>query len=123
MTNNLEKHIPILSININSETKRINAVELYNYLQCEVPFKEWIEDLIKGYNDFHEYIVIKEPAVGRKDKPILVYYINLRLARTASLRAGSTLGEKASDYFKDKSGAGFFSIIKDEELNDKPVDS
>ncbi|MCP3921644.1 MAG: hypothetical protein GY756_23245 [bacterium] len=122
MTNNLEKKIPILSININSETLRVNALELHEYLQCEVPFKEWIEDLIGGFKGFHEYIVIKEPAIGRRDEPTLVYYINLRLARTASLKAGTTLGEKASDYFKEKSRSGFFSIIKDEEINDKPVD-
>ncbi|MCP4159655.1 MAG: hypothetical protein GY760_06245 [Deltaproteobacteria bacterium] len=120
MTNNLGKQIPILSININSETLRINALELHEYLQCEVPFKEWIKDLIDGFKGFHEYIVIKEPAIGRRDDPTLVYYINLRLALTASLKAGSTLGEKASNYFKDKSGPGFLSIIKDEELNDKP---
>ncbi len=109
----INKQIPILSININSETKRINALELHNYLQCEVPFKEWIEDLLEGYNGFHEYIIIKEPAIGRKDKPILVYYINLRLARTAALRAASTQGEKASEYFKKNQSGGFLNIIKD----------
>ncbi len=113
MTNNLEKELPILSISINSETLRVNALELYNFLQCEVSFKEWIEDLIKGFNGFHEYIVVKEPAVGKRDEPVLVYFINLRLARTAALKAKSTLGEKASNYFKKKSGGGFFSIIKE----------
>ncbi|MCP4161505.1 MAG: hypothetical protein GY760_15645 [Deltaproteobacteria bacterium] len=123
MTNNLEKEIPILSININSETSRVNALELYNYLQCVKPFNEWIEDLIEGYNGFHEYIVIKEPAVGKRDEPILVYYINIKLAKTASLRAGSTLGDEAYEYFKDKSGSGYLSIIKDDEHNHKPVDT
>ncbi|MCP3926439.1 MAG: hypothetical protein GY714_28085 [Desulfobacterales bacterium] len=118
----IKSQIPILSININSETSRINALELHEYLQCEVPFNEWINDLIGGFKGFDDYIIIKEPAIGRRDEPTLVYYINLRLARTAALKAESTLGEKASDYLKDKSGAGFFSIIKDEELNDKPVD-
>ncbi|MCP3925513.1 MAG: hypothetical protein GY714_23325 [Desulfobacterales bacterium] len=119
----IETKIPVLSISISSETSRVNALELHEYLQCEVPFKEWIKDLIGGFKGFHEYIVIKEPAIGRRDDPTLVYYINLRLARTASLKAGSTLGNKASDYFKDKSGPGFFSIIKDEDLDHKPVDS
>ncbi|MCP4159360.1 MAG: hypothetical protein GY760_04760 [Deltaproteobacteria bacterium] len=104
--------IPILSININSETSRVNALELYNYLQCKMTFKEWIEDLLGGYNGFHEYLVIKEPAIGRRDEPILVYYINLRLAKTAALKAASTKGEKAYNYFKESSSAGFLSIIK-----------
>ncbi len=120
---NIEKQIPILSINISSETSRVNALELYNYLKCVKPFNEWIEDLIEGYKGFHEYIIIKEPAIGRRDNPTLVYYINIKLARIASLRAKSTLGNKAYDYFKDKSGSGYLSIIKDEEFNDKPVDS
>ncbi|MCP4163967.1 MAG: hypothetical protein GY760_28220 [Deltaproteobacteria bacterium] len=120
MTNNIENKIPILSININSETSRVNALELHEYLQCEVPFKEWIEDLIGGFKGFHEYIVIKEPAIGRRDEPTLVYYINIKLARIAALRAGSTLGDEAYEYFKDKSGSGYLSIIKDEENNDKP---
>ncbi|MCP3924568.1 MAG: hypothetical protein GY714_18495 [Desulfobacterales bacterium] len=118
----LNELIPILSINISSETSRVNALDLHRYLQCEISFKEWIENLIEGYNGFHEYIVIKEPVIGRRDDPTLVYYINLRLARTAALRAASTQGEKAYNYFKDKNGPGFLSIIKDEELNDKPVD-
>ncbi len=109
----LNELIPILSININSETLRVNALELHEYLQCEVPFKEWIEDLIGGFKGFHEYIVIKEPAIGRRDDPTLVYYINLRLAKTAALRAASTQGEKAYEYLKKSSSAGFLSFIGD----------
>ncbi|MCP4163580.1 MAG: hypothetical protein GY760_26270 [Deltaproteobacteria bacterium] len=77
--------------------------------------------MIDGHKGFHEYIIIKEPAIGRRDDPTLVYYI--KLARIAALRAESTLGNKAYDYFKDKSGSGYLSIIKDEEHSEKPVDS
>ncbi len=62
----IETKIPVLSINISSETSRVNALELYNYLQCEMPFKEWIEDVIENYKGFDYYFVIKEPAIGRR---------------------------------------------------------
>ncbi|MCP4164062.1 MAG: hypothetical protein GY760_28705 [Deltaproteobacteria bacterium] len=113
MTNNMEKQIPVLSMNIHSEALRVNALDLYNYLQCEISFKEWIEDLIEGYKGLHEYVVIHEPAVGKRDEPIVVYYINLRLAKTAALRAASPQGEKAYEHLKRSKSSGFLSIIKD----------
>ncbi len=108
----IKKQIPILSMNIYSEALRINALDLYNYLQCEISFKEWIEDLIEGYKGLHEYIVIHEPAVGDRCDPIVVYYINLRLARTAALRASTTQGEKAYEHLKKSKSSGFLSITK-----------
>ncbi|MCP3924169.1 MAG: hypothetical protein GY714_16435 [Desulfobacterales bacterium] len=108
----LKSVIPVLSISISSETLRINALELYNYLQCKNPFNEWIECLIDEYKGFHNFIVIKEPAIGRKDNPTLVYYISLKIAKIASLKAGSEQGEKAYDYFKKYKAAGFLNIIK-----------
>ncbi len=108
----IETKIPVLSISISSETSRVNAIELYNYLQCEMPFNEWIEDVIDNYKGFHDYFVIKEPAIGRRDQPVLVYYINLKLAQRAALKAGSGLGENAYEYLKSKQAAGFINIIK-----------
>ncbi len=109
----ISKLIPILSINISSETLRVNAVELHNYLECEIPFKQWIEDLINGYKGFHEYIIVKEPAIGSKSNPILVYYINIKLAKTAALMAKTSKGEIAYNYFKNNHSGGFLSIIKE----------
>ncbi len=109
----ISKLIPILSINISSETLRVNALELHKYLQCEIPFKEWIEELIKGYKGFHEYIIVKEPAIGNKSNPILVYYINIKLAKTAALKENTNKGEIAYEYFKKNHSGGFLSIIKE----------
>jgi phage anti-repressor protein len=97
---NLKVEIPILSISISSETTRVNACELYDFLGCKKPFKEWIEELIDGYKGYHNYIVIKEPAIGSKADHTLMYYINLKLAKIAALRAGSKEGRQAYDYFK-----------------------
>ncbi|MCP3927054.1 MAG: hypothetical protein GY714_31225 [Desulfobacterales bacterium] len=108
----IKTKIPVLSMSISSETSRVNALELYNYLQCEMTFKEWIEDLVYGYKCFHEYIVVKEPAVGDRNNPIFVYYISLKVAKIASLKAVSSLGEKAYNYLKNFKPAGFISIIK-----------
>ncbi len=108
----IKKQIPILSMSLYSEALRINALDLYNYLQCEISFKEWIEDLIEGYKGFHEYIVIHEPAVGDRCDPTLVYYINIRLAKTAALRAATTQGNKAYEHLKKSKSSGFLSITK-----------
>ncbi len=108
----IKSQIPVLSMSIYSEALRINALDLYNYLQCEISFKEWIEDLIEGYKGLHEYIVIHEPAVGNRNEPIVVYYINLRLAKTAALRAATTQGNKAYEHLKKSKSSGFLSITK-----------
>ncbi|MCP3923513.1 MAG: hypothetical protein GY714_13120 [Desulfobacterales bacterium] len=97
---NLRTEIPILSISVSSETPRVNAYELYVFLKADVPFKAWIEDLLDGYEGFHSYIAIKEPAIGRRDRANMVYYINLRIAKIAALKAASTLGERVYEYFK-----------------------
>jgi phage anti-repressor protein len=83
-----------------SEASRINASELYNFLEIQIPFNQWIEDLINGYKGYLNCIVIKEPAVGKKSKTMLSYYINLRIAKIAALKAGSKPGAIAYDYLK-----------------------
>jgi phage anti-repressor protein len=103
----MKTKIPILSISLSSETTRVNACELYDFLECKKPFKEWIEELINGYKGYHNYIVIKEPAIGNKIEPTLMYYINLKLAKIAALRAGSKEGRQAYDYFKEYRSAVF----------------
>ncbi|MCP4158611.1 MAG: hypothetical protein GY760_00940 [Deltaproteobacteria bacterium] len=97
---NLRTEVPILSISVSSETPRVNAYELYVFLKIDIPFKLWIEDLLGDYEGFHSYIAIKEPAIGRRDRANMVYYINLRIAKIAALKAASTLGEIANEYFK-----------------------
>ena len=97
----LNSVIPILSISLSSETSRINALELHRFLEIEIPFKQWIEDLINGYNGYHNYIVIKEPAIGKKSETTLSYYINLKIAKVAALKAGSKHGEKVYNYLRD----------------------
>ena len=103
----INEHIPILSISLSSETTRVNACELYDFLETKKPFKEWIEELIDGYKGYHNYIVIREPAIGSKIEPTLMYYINLKLAKIAALRAGSKEGRQAYDYFKNYRSAVF----------------
>lgn len=97
----LNSVITFLPICISSDTPLINAFELYSFLEIEIPFNEWIDDLINGSKNYHSYIVIKKNKTEIKSETNLIYYINLKLAKIAALKVGSKPGAIAYNYLRN----------------------
>ena len=94
-----KSEIPITRVTLSGEAERVNANDLYSFLGCKEPFKKWINELIDSYKGYDSYVIVKEPARG-SDELILIYYINLKTAKVASLQASSKQGEKAYNYLR-----------------------
>lgn len=82
------------------EVNTVNARELHEFLEIGKDFSTWIKDRIKQGEFIQDIDFIKFPEIGgNQNRPLIQYFISLRMAKHLCMIERNEKGKQARDYF------------------------